>query len=129
MAHPLTGTCWNVTYQDQMITVTVIDHADNDYNLAEEAMNELTWVDSRSFSLTPLLTRTVATAKLIGWVWLMELAFRSPIHCVVWIRLNRVDSINSSTSIIRRHDLSSRTFETPPIFVSYFFSLLHVAGI
>jgi len=41
-AHRIIGTCWNVTYQDETIVVTVIDHADDGYNLSEEAMNTLT---------------------------------------------------------------------------------------
>lgn len=44
MAHCVTGTCWNVTFQGQTITVTVIDHADDGFNLSEEAVNTLTCV-------------------------------------------------------------------------------------
>ena len=42
MAHHKTGTCWNVTYQGETITVTVIDHVDDGYNLSEETMINLT---------------------------------------------------------------------------------------
>ena len=38
----MTGTCWNITFQGQTITVTVIDRAGDGYNLSEEAMNTLT---------------------------------------------------------------------------------------
>ena len=38
---PSTGSCWNVTYGDETITVTVIDHADDGYNLSQEAMGLL----------------------------------------------------------------------------------------
>lgn len=68
MAHPLTGSCYNVTYQDQWAIVTAIDHVDEGYNFSNVTVNKLTWADFRSFSLTRLLTRTAATAKLIGWV-------------------------------------------------------------
>ena len=40
---PSTGTCWNVTYGDETITVTVIDYAGDGYNLSEESMNTLTY--------------------------------------------------------------------------------------
>jgi hypothetical protein len=49
-----------------MITVAVIDHADDGFNLSEEAMNTLTCVGSFLVILLSrirLLTRTVATAK------------------------------------------------------------------
>ncbi|KAF9793146.1 SnodProt1 [Thelephora terrestris] len=39
---PDCGTCWNITYQGETITVTVIDHTDDGFNLSEEAMNTLT---------------------------------------------------------------------------------------
>jgi len=42
VAHPKTGTCWNVTYQDRSVIVTVIDHVGDGYNLSEEAMDKLT---------------------------------------------------------------------------------------
>jgi hypothetical protein len=45
MVYHITGTCWNITYQDQTITVTVIDTAGDGYNLSEEAVNTLTCVD------------------------------------------------------------------------------------
>ena len=55
VAHRIIGTCWNVTYQDEAILVTVIDHADDGFNLSEEAMNVLTCVDVfSSFSLGPV---------------------------------------------------------------------------
>jgi len=44
VAYRIIGTCWNVTYQDETIVVTVIDHADDGYNLSLEAMNVLTCV-------------------------------------------------------------------------------------
>ena len=84
IAHRIIGTCWNVTYQGETITVTVIDHADDGYNLSEEAMNVLTYVNFlSSFSLARLLTRAVAMAKQSGWVWSMGPASRSPTHIVV----------------------------------------------
>ena len=52
VAHRIIGSCWNVTYQGETIVVTVIDHADDGYNLSEEAMNVLTCVKFlSSFSL------------------------------------------------------------------------------
>ena len=78
MAHRITGTCWNVTYEGNTITVTVIDSAGDGYNLSEEAMNTLTCVDFiSSSSWIYLLMRAVATARLNLWAWSMERAFRS----------------------------------------------------
>ncbi|KAF9781691.1 SnodProt1 [Thelephora terrestris] len=39
---PNCGSCWNITYQGETITVTVIDYAGDGFNLSEEAMNTLT---------------------------------------------------------------------------------------
>lgn len=39
---PNCGTCWTITYNNQSVTVTVVDHAGDGFNLSEEAMNFLT---------------------------------------------------------------------------------------
>lgn len=44
VADCVTGTCWNITYQGQTITVTVIDYAEDGFNLSEESVNTLTCV-------------------------------------------------------------------------------------
>ncbi|THH06390.1 hypothetical protein EW145_g4119 [Phellinidium pouzarii] len=36
------GTCWSLSYQGATIFVTAIDHADDGFNLSEEALNTLT---------------------------------------------------------------------------------------
>ena len=36
------GSCWSLTYNSAQIYVTAIDHADDGFNLAEEALNTLT---------------------------------------------------------------------------------------
>ncbi|KAI5116030.1 hypothetical protein M0805_002085 [Coniferiporia weirii] len=36
------GTCWRLTYQGASIVVVAIDHADDGFNLSEEALNTLT---------------------------------------------------------------------------------------
>ncbi|KAI0737943.1 immunomodulatory protein [Daedaleopsis nitida] len=36
------GTCWQLTYKDKSINVLAIDHADEGFNIAMEAMNTLT---------------------------------------------------------------------------------------
>lgn len=36
------GSCWNITYKDKWIAVTAIDHADDSFNLALQAMDTLT---------------------------------------------------------------------------------------
>ncbi|EPQ57828.1 Cerato-platanin [Gloeophyllum trabeum ATCC 11539] len=36
------GTCWQLTYNGKTITVLAIDHTDNGFNIALEAMNDLT---------------------------------------------------------------------------------------
>ncbi|OAA56521.1 Epl1 protein [Niveomyces insectorum RCEF 264] len=36
------GLCWELTYNGRNITVLAIDHTDNGFNLALEAMNDLT---------------------------------------------------------------------------------------
>ncbi|TFK45635.1 epl1 protein [Heliocybe sulcata] len=36
------GSCWQLTYNDKTITILVIDHANEGFNLSEEAMNDLT---------------------------------------------------------------------------------------
>jgi len=48
---PNCGTCWNITYQGRTITVTVVDHADEGYNLSKEAMDALTNVQADSFGV------------------------------------------------------------------------------
>ena len=36
------GTCWELTYDGESIYVLAIDHADDGFNISEEAMNKLT---------------------------------------------------------------------------------------
>ena len=36
------GTCWSLSYNGAQIYVTAIDHADDGFNLSEEALNTLT---------------------------------------------------------------------------------------
>ena len=36
------GSCWSLTYNGAQIYVTAIDHADDGFNLSEEALNTLT---------------------------------------------------------------------------------------
>lgn len=45
MAHCVTGTCWNVTYQGVTVTVTAIDLATNGFVLSKDSVNALTCVD------------------------------------------------------------------------------------
>jgi len=71
VAHRIIGTCWNVTYQSETIVVTVIDHADEGYNLSEEAMNALTCVNfMSSFSLGSFVDAGCSNgqAELLGVV-------------------------------------------------------------
>ena len=49
-AHHGTGSCWNLTYMGETITVTVVDYAGDGFNIAEEAMNTLTCADSKLLS-------------------------------------------------------------------------------
>ncbi|TFK45625.1 Cerato-platanin-domain-containing protein [Heliocybe sulcata] len=39
---PNCGTCWQLTYNGKSINVLAVDHADSGFNIAEEAMNDLT---------------------------------------------------------------------------------------
>lgn len=55
----VTGSCWNITYQGETITVTVIDSASDGFNLSEEAMNTLTCVGSLAPSLYCSLTCSI----------------------------------------------------------------------
>lgn len=36
------GTCWSLTYEGATIFVTAVDHADDGFNLSQEALNTLT---------------------------------------------------------------------------------------
>lgn len=36
------GTCWQLTYNNVSVNILAIDHADEGFNISEEAMNELT---------------------------------------------------------------------------------------
>ena len=46
MAHCVTGSCWNVTYEGQSVMMTVVDHAGDGYTLSKKALDTLTCVDS-----------------------------------------------------------------------------------
>jgi len=39
---PNCGTCWNLSYSGHNVTVLAIDHAEDGFNISEEAMNTLT---------------------------------------------------------------------------------------
>lgn len=39
---PQCGTCWQLTYEGRSIFVTAIDHADDGFNLSQQALNTLT---------------------------------------------------------------------------------------
>ncbi|KAI0792714.1 SnodProt1 [Abortiporus biennis] len=36
------GSCWNLSFQGRTITVLAVDHAEDGFNISEEAMDELT---------------------------------------------------------------------------------------
>ena len=46
MAHCVTGSCWDVTYEGQSVMMTVVDHAGDGYTLSKKALDTLTCVDS-----------------------------------------------------------------------------------
>ena len=45
VAHPKTGSCWEIYYNYSTVLVTMIDHVSNGVNLPLEAMNKLTCAD------------------------------------------------------------------------------------
>jgi len=45
VAHPKTGTCWEITYNGTQIKVAVIDQARKGYVLSLKAMNDLTYAN------------------------------------------------------------------------------------
>ena len=59
------GSCWSLTYNGAQIYVTAIDHADNGFNLAEEALNTLT--DDQAVALGAVnVTTEQVDASLCG---------------------------------------------------------------
>lgn len=72
----LTGSCWNITYQNTTITVLAIDLADDGFNLSLEAMNKLTFVQVVWSQALSKLTNPVplfpGVAKERIWVWWMR---------------------------------------------------------
>jgi len=84
VAHPKTGSCWEVTFNGTSISVTVIDAAGADtVNLPLEAMNKLTCADllvflSHSFADA---SRSNGRAEQLGSVEGANTAWVSSLPC------------------------------------------------
>ncbi|OCK80793.1 heat-stable 19 kDa antigen precursor [Lepidopterella palustris CBS 459.81] len=56
------GTCWSLTYNSKTIYVLAIDHTLNGFNIAEEAMNDLTNNNAEQFGRVDAAYTQVASS-------------------------------------------------------------------